>query len=73
MDGIIFLGALEGVFARGDVLSMISIMLRTKIESDIMMVCLSHEWQLGHYVSHILGHEAQQFEVCDQKMFRSNL
>ena len=39
-NGIIFLGALEGVFARGDVLSMISIMLRTKIESDTMMVCL---------------------------------
>jgi len=40
MDGIIFLGALEGFFARGDVLSMISIMLRTKIESDAMIVCL---------------------------------
>ena len=39
-NGIIFLGALKGVFARGDVLSMISIMLQTKIESDIMMVCL---------------------------------
>ena len=40
VDGIIFLGAVEGLFARGDVLSMISIMLRTKIESDTMIVCL---------------------------------
>ena len=40
VNGIIFLGALEGIFVRSDILSMISIMLRTKIESDTMIVYL---------------------------------